>query len=173
MKHRANLLILLCLAVSLPLTGQYAVKKSAFPNGSARQPLTHGRINGSVGQVLVGKSGNPQYQSRAGFWAKPAENATVVAATEETLPLHFALAQNFPNPFNSSTTIPFSVARAGRISLKLYDVTGRQLYSLVAGEKQPGEYKVIMQAGDLSSGVYFVRMTANRFSAVRKLAVIK
>lgn len=173
MKRRANLLLLLYLAASLPSAGQYTVKKSTLTNGSANQYKANGRTAGSIGQPLIGKSSNSDYTVKTGYWAQPAVNVTDVATVTENRPLHFVLAQNFPNPFNSSTTIHFSLAQTSRVSLRIYDITGRELMTLLEGEKQAGEYKVLLQAGSLSSGVFFIRMTADYFSAVRKLLVIK
>jgi O-glycosyl hydrolase len=95
-------------------------------------------------------------------------------------PTTFALFQNYPNPFNPTTTIKFSVGSASgrtgelvRVTLKVYDVLGREVVTLVDEPKHPGAYTVTWDASTVPSGVYFVRLTAGSFSQTRKAVVMK
>lgn len=88
-------------------------------------------------------------------------------------PIRFALEQNYPNPFNPQTTIRFTVQGAGPVSLKVYDVLGREVATLVNEPLRTGTYKVNFVAGSLASGVYFYRLSAGSLSATRKLVVVK
>jgi hypothetical protein len=97
-----------------------------------------------------------------------------------SLPKAFSLAQNAPNPFNPSTTIQFSVpeGKAGTVSLKVYDVRGRLVRSLVDATKDAGTYTVFWDGTNengqkVSSGVYFYRMTAGSFTQTRKMVMLK
>jgi hypothetical protein len=85
------------------------------------------------------------------------------------LPQAFALDQNYPNPFNPSTTIPFSVERAGEVRLVVYDLLGQELEVLVAGEYVPGRYAVRWDASAYPSGVYVCRMRSGERMAARLL----
>lgn len=85
----------------------------------------------------------------------------------------YSLTNAYPNPFNPATTISYSVTRAGRVSLTVYDVLGRKVAVLVNRVVTPGEYTVRFDASGLSSGVYFCRMTAAGFAMTRKLMLIK
>ncbi|HSQ77010.1 MAG TPA: T9SS type A sorting domain-containing protein, partial [Bacteroidota bacterium] len=76
------------------------------------------------------------------------------------VPVQFALHQNFPNPFNPSTTIRFDLPAASRVSIVVYDVTGREVASLVQGEYGAGSYSTTLDASQMASGVYFYRMMA-------------
>jgi hypothetical protein len=76
------------------------------------------------------------------------------------IPVQYALHQNFPNPFNPSTTIRFDLPAASRVSIVVYDVTGREVTSLVQGEYAAGSYSTTLDASQLASGVYFYRMMA-------------
>ena len=96
------------------------------------------------------------------------------------LPQAFSLAPNFPNPFNPATTISFAVPEGsgGGISLKVYDIRGRLVRTLVEGEHAPGSYSVFWDGRDetgasTSSGVYFYRLTAGDFAATRKMVLLK
>ncbi|MBZ0200497.1 MAG: T9SS type A sorting domain-containing protein [Ignavibacteriaceae bacterium] len=89
------------------------------------------------------------------------------------LPNNFGLNQNYPNPFNPSTTISYSIAQTSPVTLKIYDVTGREIAVLVNEVKQPGRYDVSFDASTLSSGVYFYKLNAGSFSSVKKMSILK
>ncbi len=84
-----------------------------------------------------------------------------------------ALGQNYPNPFNPSTTIQFSLASRLKATLKVYDFLGRELATLVDEEKPAGRFSVVWDAGRLSSGVYFCRLTAGDFVGTHRLVLLK
>jgi hypothetical protein len=88
-------------------------------------------------------------------------------------PYNFELSQNYPNPFNPTTKIRFNVPIAGFVSLKVYDVLGRQVATLVNERKLPGTYEVIFDASKLSSGLYFYRMATNRFTETKKMILTR
>jgi len=85
----------------------------------------------------------------------------------------YSLEQNYPNPFNPSTTIEFSVPRTERVTLKIYDLLGREIKTLVNEDKSQGSYRVEFNAGYLASGVYFYRMQAGNFAQTKKLILLK
>jgi serine protease len=89
------------------------------------------------------------------------------------LPYKFELTQNYPNPFNPSTTIKFSVPSESHVILKIYDMLGREVRTLLNEEKAPGNYSVNFIAGNLPSGVYLYKLTAGNYTNVKKLILIK
>jgi photosystem II stability/assembly factor-like uncharacterized protein len=89
------------------------------------------------------------------------------------IPSEYVLSQNYPNPFNPTTTIQYSVAKAGIVELKVCDVLGRELAVLVQGEHNPGNYSVVFDASRLSTGVYFYTMRAGDFTNTRSLVLMK
>lgn len=93
------------------------------------------------------------------------------------VPDKFELSQNYPNPFNPSTKINYAVPVDGKISLKLYDMTGREIATLVNDVKTAGYYTVTLNASNLASGTYFYRMNAEgngqKFVETKKMVVIK
>jgi len=91
----------------------------------------------------------------------------------EVKPSAFELSQNYPNPFNPSTTIRYSVASAGPVSLKLYNSLGQQVKTLVQSAQPAGFYSVPLNAADLSSGIYFYVLEAGNFKSVKKLTLVK
>jgi len=88
-------------------------------------------------------------------------------------PAEFALSQNYPNPFNPTTNIRFSIAQAGPVSLRVYDVLGREVALLVDNVLQPGYYTARLDGHNLSSGVYFYRLIAGSFVEMKKMQLVK
>jgi hypothetical protein len=89
------------------------------------------------------------------------------------VPLAFALNQNYPNPFNPTTKISYSVPTTGLVTLKVYNITGEEVATLVNEVKAPGNYNIDFNASKLASGVYFYKMTSNNFMQVKKLSLLK
>jgi hypothetical protein len=101
-------------------------------------------------------------------------NATGVGKGPAGLPKNFALMQNYPNPFNPSTTIAFDLPVQSQVTLKLYDLLGREVAVLFQNQiMQAGSHSTQWNASAQPSGVYFVRLTAGNFSAMRKLILLK
>ncbi len=96
-----------------------------------------------------------------------------VSSAGPPLPHQFALEQNYPNPFNPSTFVRFKVPVTGFVSLRVYDLLGREVVTLVNEMKKPGEYSVEWDARAVPSGVYFYQMVAGEFKQTLKLVVIK
>lgn len=90
-----------------------------------------------------------------------------------TLPENFVLEQNYPNPFNPSTTIAYSVPHTGNVRLNVYDITGKQVATLVDDNKPAGSYSVTFDAQSLPSGIYYYRLTSNNYSTTRKMVLVK
>ena len=89
------------------------------------------------------------------------------------LPKEFSLGQNYPNPFNPVTNVQFSIASRQLTILKVYDVLGQEVSTLVDEVKEPGKYTVSWDAGKLASGVYIYSITAGSFSERRKMLLIR
>jgi archaellum component FlaG (FlaF/FlaG flagellin family) len=89
------------------------------------------------------------------------------------LPATFSLKQNYPNPFNPVTTIEYQVASSSNVSIKVYDLIGREIAVLVNEAKQPGVYQISFSSENFASGVYFYEMIAGDFSSVKKMNLIK
>ena len=91
----------------------------------------------------------------------------------ETLPMGFTLEQNFPNPFNPSTTIRFSMKHADHVVLKMFNIAGQEVFTLLDGKSSSGNHAVQFNANDLGSGTYFYSLTVGKQSSVKKMVLIK
>jgi Secretion system C-terminal sorting domain len=85
----------------------------------------------------------------------------------------FSLRQNYPNPFNPSTKIDYNISFTGKVTLIVYDISGKEVASLVNKNQQAGNYKVEFDASKFASGVYIYKLTAGSFSASKKLILLK
>ena len=107
---------------------------------------------------------------------KPAFNKNIVYTLKE-IPNKFTLYQNYPNPFNPRTTILYDVPVKTKVTLKVYDILGREMATLVNEIQKPGSYKVSFdingKGGTLSSGVYFYRIVAGKFVKTKKMIILK
>jgi len=88
-------------------------------------------------------------------------------------PATYFLSQNYPNPFNPTTTIKYELPSDSPVSLKVYDVLGREVLKLVDGVERSGSHEVVLNASDLSSGVYFYRLKAGDFMDTKRLLLLK
>lgn len=85
----------------------------------------------------------------------------------------YVLEQNYPNPFNPNTEISYSIKDAGQVTLRIHDMLGREVATLVNEVEEPGFYKVKFDAGELSSGVYFYSLKSGNFYQIKKMIVVK
>ncbi|MCZ6776959.1 MAG: T9SS type A sorting domain-containing protein, partial [Ignavibacteria bacterium] len=92
---------------------------------------------------------------------------------ESPFPTAYFLDQNYPNPFNPSTTIEFALPMAGYVSLKVYNVIGKEVATLVSRELPAGRYGAHLDAADLPSGTYFYRLQAGDFVGTKKLLLLR
>jgi hypothetical protein len=108
------------------------------------------------------------------YWADSMRVPPIVTVDEELpQPLVFQLKQNYPNPFNPSTKIRYSVPQSSNVVIKVFDVLGNEIETLVNGEKPAGTYEVIWYAENLPSGVYFYQLKAGSFIETKKMLLLK
>lgn len=96
-----------------------------------------------------------------------------VRRVDGTVPIHFSLSQNYPNPYNPVTMIAFGVPFEAKVSLKLYNVLGEEIRLLIDDIVSPGVHTVVFNARDLPSGVYLYRLIAGRYVETRKMLLLK
>ncbi len=157
----------------------YASFAKAYPAGTTNAPFF---FPATIKQIVI-KLGSTHLagQTYTGpiyldNWRVSYPTKTVTGILEDQkIPTEFVLYQNYPNPFNPSTTISFSIPKRSFVTLKIYDILGNEITTLVNGEKPAGNYNVqfISSTKQLASGIYFYRLQAGDFIATKKLILLK
>lgn len=166
----------------------YAYKNGVLVRSVAQTPLNLPTGSGfkvggySTSASFIGKMDEFRLWRRAlssaevyALWAYDIACGTVTGVGNYTnqLPSRYILHQNYPNPFNPVTKISYAIPQAGFVSLKVYDLLGREVVTLVNEHKIAGEYVVDFNASTLASGIYFYRLDVNGFSDTKKMMVVK
>jgi hypothetical protein len=156
--------------------------KISTANGTARWPYDYNRkvtewyadslnckiaANSTTTALLVSTDGK--------VVGDPKWGAILVDVSEESnmLPSEYGLSQNYPNPFNPTTTLTYTMSKAGLVSVKIYDILGREVETLVNEIKQAGSNTITWDATRFASGVYFCKMQSGSFSEIKKLTLMK
>jgi len=158
------------------LQSPYRLRTSVV--GSAGSPGARNQFatNGTLGQPsVIGVGSSPSTVAYLGFWRGL---NTYLTEAEETPAYRNELSQNYPNPFNPVTTIEFSLAHGGYCELKIFNVSGQRIRTLVSESKQPGRYKISWDGRNdrgtaVTSGIYFYRLKAGSFVSVRKMIILR
>lgn len=120
--------------------------------------------------------GNLYIQEFAARYTEAGGTDPVMVGVNENgngIPNDFNLSQNYPNPFNPTTTIAFSLPIANLVTLKVYNILGQEVATLVNEEMKAGSYRLNFNGSHLASGVYFYKLTAGSFTSVKKLSLLK
>jgi hypothetical protein len=96
-----------------------------------------------------------------------------VTHNQNGIPKVFALNQNYPNPFNPTTNIKFQLPKQTFVSLKVYDILGRVVQTVVNEQKDPGYYDINFDGSNLASGLYFYKLEAGNFVDTKKMILVK
>jgi len=125
--------------------------------------------------LLYGLASLPEYLGPNFFdtYNDITPDSTINKVAKDNIPLRFSLEQNFPNPFNPSTVIMYQLSKSSYVTLKVYDVLGREIKTLVAERQVPGSHTATFHADNFPSGVYFYRLKAQGFNETKKLLLLK
>jgi hypothetical protein len=174
--EKAGVVVLILVLVSLAGLGLAAdmhLGQSVVTNGIGRASSESHRILCAVGQGTAGAAGTDQYKTQAGCIYQPPQILAGVDDLVAGVSARFRLLPNHPNPFSGSTTVRFCVPKRSHVSLRVYDVRGREVQTLLDREVEPGYQVCAFKGSGLASGVYYCRMVAGRFSDTRKMVVLK
>jgi hypothetical protein len=98
---------------------------------------------------------------------------SVSPVNSSIIPIEYSLSQNYPNPFNPTTKINFSIPKQGNVSLKISDVLGKEVMTLINETKTAGNYEVVFDGRNLASGAYFFRIESGDFADIKRMVLIK
>jgi len=168
------LTIILMLSQLTAVSQNSKVAWYSFNMGFAESKSSNTMVKSAVGQNFVGTAVLTNTQIASGFLADTLFRAIIVAVKPEAdLPLNYALSQNYPNPFNPNTTIHFELPKESQVTLKLYNVLGQEVLTVLDEQRVAGKYDVHIDASSLSSGVYFYRLVSKDFVSTRKLTLLR
>ncbi len=143
-------------------------------NGTRWASIGGGMGSASVSAFAIGKDYLFAGSWDEGVWRRPmSEILTGIKDEKNTLPDRFTLEQNYPNPFNPSTVISYRLPENGFVVLKVYDILGREVRTLVNGLQTAGTHSVTFDAGNLSTGVYFFSIRSGIHKDTKKLLLLK
>jgi len=111
------------------------------------------------------------FPAKKALWKDPTQ--TSVRSIESPLPMEYTLDQNYPNPFNPSTVIEFSIPKQSKVTLKVFNVLGQEVATLVNSSLVAGHYSVDFKANNLAAGAYIYRLQADNFVRANKMLLIK
>lgn len=174
-------LALAALALSLAASGAYAINeitRSVIGSGGTGATGPTHRLQSTLGQSIAGKADGSVHTIWSGFWGRGGVPADV-GDQEATLPLAFRLYANSPNPFGVETALRYDVPRAGgRVRVRVFNVEGRLVRSLVDRIEAPGRKSIVWNGCDaegrpLSQGIYLCTLDAPGYSKTQKLVLTR
>lgn len=174
MKNKFYVIILLIALLMFDNNfSQYQISNSTLSSGGITTLNANFTLNSTVGEAFVGKSSNAVNQNQIGFWYVYQQTTITDVEDEETIPTVFKLEQNYPNPFNPSTIIKFAVPERSNVIIKIYNITGEEVHTLVNEEKERGWYEIKFNSNGLASGIYLYRMQAGSYVNIKKMMLMK
>jgi subtilisin-like proprotein convertase family protein len=166
--------------LGIPFDGAKAPFSGLFIPHNSLSSFTSSSVSGEwILNIVDHKSGDDGILQN---WGLLISESTLVGVDEDQSisPNTFTLYQNYPNPFNPSTTIKYRIpnvtlsgVEGSKVTLKVYDVLGREVTTLVNKEQNAGNYETVFDASQFSSGVYFYQLNAGSFIQTKKMILIK
>jgi len=174
LRHFVVLAVALILGPFVSQSQISVIQWSSLSNGFGFSASKNSILETVLGQPFVGTTKSASTLISSGFMLGPplSSNPTDVQGGQLT-PMQFSLQQNYPNPFNPSTVIRYTIPERSHVSMRLFNLLGKEVASLVDEMQTPGEHTVRVTPHSLASGVYVYRLTAGKFIDQRKLVFLK
>ena len=136
--------------------------------------LSHGLNPGdATDRNIIGANGCTMLEQYLNGLVGSDASTTTEVSQNNSVPVQFTLEQNYPNPFNPTTAISYQLSANSFVTLKVYDLLGREVATLVNGQRESGSYQTTFDASHLSSGVYLYQLRAGDYVQTRKMALMK
>ncbi len=135
--------------------------------------LNTGLVDRNVWSLAIDSAGLLYAGAESGLVHRSVQSTTSVHIADDRLPHHFSLRQNYPNPFNPTTVISYELPVSSRVTLKIFNVLGQKVATLVNGEMKAGSHQAQWDARGLASGVYLYQLRSGNFLETRKLILLR
>jgi hypothetical protein len=175
MRRSIPLLVVLFLTLILtpPVIAETVLARGVAANGGGEAGGTNHTTVGTLGQMCIGIVAGPATIHEVGFWYPSPLGASAVDWQASTLPTRFSLGPARPNPSGQVMLIRYALPERARVAIVLYDVSGREVRTLINAELNPGYHDLRLTTDGLSSGIYFCRMTAEYFTETKRLVLLR
>ena len=137
------------------------------------QLMNKGLTNSMVNAISIDQDGYIYAGTENGGLYKSNNIIDAIEKPTKALPDKFFISQNYPNPFNPSTIINYQIPKSTLVTLKVYDILGREVTTLVNEEKPAGNYEINFNGSRLSSGIYFYRIQVGGYTSIKKMILLK
>ena len=163
-------------------TTTYVIRWSVLNGGGKTEEAISAnyRLKDAIGQSVIGKCESENYKLEAGFWAaKPVQVGIAEKFAEpSTVPQVYSLSQNYPNPMVYATKIEYTLPKDSQSSLKIYNISGQLVKTLVNEQQRAGNYKLSWDGRDesgkkVSSGIYFYKFKTDDYTETRKMTLLR
>jgi hypothetical protein len=177
-------LVLNCMFILLTFStgqAQYKIVHGTFGSGGGLSNGFGTALQNTFGQSVIGLAQNDTYEVWSGFWYAVQSNfVTSVESIEDIIPIEFRLDQNYPNPFNPVTVIQYSIPNKSHITIKVFDILGNEIMTLINEEKEAGFHEINFNGRTIVSGMYIYRLIATpdggqagKYVSTKKMLLIK
>ncbi len=170
------ILILFAAAIAAANATAQTITSSVVASGATTAENSTLRIQGTVGQAVIGTTMSATNANAQGFWHNGTSNASSVAQPADALLADFTLDQNYPNPFGAlsqMTTIRFTAPRSAQVTLNIYSMTGALVKTLLSGNVTPGNYTIALDAATLPTGAYLYALESEGHAITKQLTIIR
>jgi len=141
--------------------------------GASWTAMNQGLTNTTVWVLTAAGSNLYAGTNGSGVFKRALSEMVAVQQVSSEIAGQFSLSQNYPNPFNPTTNIKFTITKAGKITLNIYDINGKKLEELINGSYSAGSYKAEWNASKYSSGIYFYTIVTNEFTDTKRMILVK
>jgi hypothetical protein len=151
---------------------QHNLCQSVVANGGTLARSSAHSIAFTLGQPVIGVT-NYIHVIQSGFWYQELQAASGIDKPDVPTPLRFQLTSSRPNPFRRQALLRFALPRRTHVTIRLYDVAGREVRTLLDDDRGPGSHDCALQADGLAAGVYSCRLIADGFTQTRRIVLLK
>ena len=140
------------------------------------EPTWHDNDGSYEGNIVLSSANNDNAWQTTHVWSHTyigRYDGNILSADEDIVATRFELKANYPNPFNPTTTIEYSIGMAGQTRLMVYDIMGREIAMLVNEYRPMGTHKIVWNASSMPSGIYFYRLETSSFTRTQKMVLMK